>query len=434
MRSLARLLVQRGWILSGSDTRLSAGRTDFGLPAGNWLAGHRESHLLEKSELVIYSDAVPAANVERREAVRRGVPQISYARTLGHLMAGRPGLAVAGTHGKSTTTAMTAAILEAAGADAAVVFGANWPDGTSGGRWGAGPMLAEACEFRRNFLHLAPHWAAVLAIEADHFDTYPRLDLLHEAFVQFARRVAADGAVLVHETNRAIFDPRQIAAPLRWFGTSAACAWRAIPLDVAAGCWAFEIRRHGQRWLRVRLRVPGKHQVANALAAAALAGECGVSRQAVCEGLEHFAGLRRRLERRGHCGGAPVVDDYAHHPSEVRAALQALRAVYPGRRLWCVFQPHQALRLERLLNEFAASLRLADRVLVAEVDRARETQAPAVGAAELVAALRRRGSWAAAVADRSVAEDRLRAVAGGGEVFAILGAGNIGELADALVR
>ena len=233
-------------------------------------------------------------------------------------------------------------------------------------------MLVEACEYRGNFLDLRPRQAAILGIEPDHFDCYDSLDALERAFAQFAALLPRDGLLVVRHDCPVSRRAAAAGCPLETFGIQPQADWSARNLTARAGRYRFEIHYRGEPLGQVALRIAGRHNVLNALAAAAIGQAAGADPPAILAGLSRFEGLRRRLEVLGTVGGITLVDDYAHHPTEVAATLDALRRMFPRRRLWCVFQPHQASRTARLLDQLAASLQNADRVAVAEIFRARE--------------------------------------------------------------
>jgi UDP-N-acetylmuramate--alanine ligase len=431
MRALAGVLMGRECRLSGSD---AAAGTVEGLAARGLRIyhGHAAEYVPDDADLVIYSDAVAADNPELRQAVELGIPAIPYAEAVGRLMRESCGLAVAGTHGKSTTTAMAAEILIHSGADPTVVCGATPCGQNSGGRYGHGRLLlAEACEYRANFLRLRPREAVILGIEPDHFDFYADLDSLQRAFAQFAQSVARDGWLLVRDDCEVA--QRAAAAAechVETFGTDADADWTARVHRCRRGRYEFAVRRQGRHLCDVALRVPGRHNVLNALAAAALSWENGATPQTIAEALAGFRGLRRRLELLGTWRGVTLIDDYAHHPTEVAATLETVRQMFPGRPVWCVFQPHQVSRTARLLDELAASLQNADKVLVAEIFRAREAspQPGEVAAADLARQARRGG---VEVADIHLPEEivrRLQACLRPGDVLVTMGAGDIGRI------
>ena len=350
MRALADVLAGWGWQLTGSDLCLPSAR-EFGGKTARWSGGHASGHLTSETELVVYSDAIPPTNPELLRAAELGVPALSYFQMLGRLTEGRHTVAVAGTHGKSTTTAMAAHILVESDRDPTVFCGATPLGATSGGRAGNGLVLVEACEYRANFLHLRPQHAAILGIEPDHFDCYKSLHDLENAFRQFAASLPAGGLLIVrHDCDSTRRVTAGLSGRIESFGVSPEADWSAGRLAEDHGRYSFEIRRLGQPLCEVRLQMPGRHNVLNALAAAALAWAEGATADRIAAGLSHFAGLHRRLELLGTWRGVTLFDDYAHHPTEVAATLATVRQMFPRRRLWCVFQPHQASRTARLLE------------------------------------------------------------------------------------
>lgn len=431
MTALARVLLDRGWSLSGSDIHIDPVRslTAEGVCLHQ---GHASSHLPDAIDVVVYSDAVPADNPELRRAADRGIPVYSYFQMLGRLMDRCRGLAIAGTHGKSTTTAMAAEILVRAGLDPTVVCGATPLGRPSGGRAGRSDlMLVEACEYRANFLHLRPELAVVLDVESDHFDCYDSIEDIEAAFGQFVSRVPPGGRVLVREecaaARRAVARAQCL---VETFGLRPQADWSAHLLGQNQGRYRFEISNRGNWWAEVELLVPGQHNVVNALAAAAASFYQGVDPALSALALGRFRGLKRRLQRVGTFRGVELLDDYAHHPTEVRATLATVRQMYLGRRVWCVFQPHQASRTRRLLDEFAASLENTDKVVVAEIYRAREPVAGPgeVTAADLARALRVRGMSVPEVYDLDSIARLLVAELAAGDVLITMGAGDIHTL------
>jgi UDP-N-acetylmuramate--alanine ligase len=443
MRALATVLVERGWTISGSDLR--ADDVEAMIARGVRVYGdHASTNVPADAEAVVHSDAVPADNPERRRAEELGIRTCSYAQMLGEMtdqaipLTPIRTIAIAGTHGKSTVTAMAAEILIRAGLDPTVICGASpiarHENGIAetGGRNGTGEiMVVEACEYRGNFLHLAPETAAILNIEPDHFDYYRSTEQLTEAFEKFAGRVAATGLLIVGgDSNRAISVAKASGRAMTTFGLSADADWRAANLQQNRGRYRFELVLHGRLLTAVTLAVPGRHNVLNALAAAALARHCGVSDAQIAQGLALFAGLKRRLEVRGRWHGATWVDDYAHHPTEIRAALAAVRLMFPRRRIFCVFQPHQASRLTILLDELAASLQNADKLAVTKVFRAREG-APRPGeatAVDLAATVRAGGFDVLDEHSPMAIARRLAQQLQPGDVLVTLGAGDLGKI------
>lgn len=430
MSALAEVLTQWGVTVTGSDIAIPSVAT--GQAARSWLSRHDPAHVTSDIELVVHSDAVPADNPELKRAQELGIPIRSYFQTLGQIGAGRRAIGVAGTHGKSTTTAMLAAILTHAGHDPTVFCGAVPRDGHSGGRAGQGHlMVVEACEYRENFLQLRLETGLILGIEPDHFDYYQSLDHLHRAFRRFAEAVPPRGLLLVrHDCPATREVARRMDLRIDSFGFDESAGWSARLLEADAACWRFEIRHVGRALSEVCLRVPGRHNVLNALAAAAVAFHYGASSRQIREALEAFVGLRRRLEPLDAWRGIERWDDFAHHPTEISAALATLRERYPGRPLRVVFQPHQASRTARLLDELAASLHNTDKLYVAEIYRAREPawRPGEVTAADLAERARAQGIEVAHTHDLGEIAALLQVELAAGDVLATIGAGDVARL------
>jgi len=416
MRSLARVLLGWGWKLSGSDLDCSSLRF-LRVRRVKLYEGHAAEHLPGDADVLIASDAVGADNPERQRAAELGIPVLSYFQALGRILSTRRGVAIAGTHGKSTTAAMLGQMLISEGPyQPTVIYGAA-PLGEDCGGQPGNSLLAvvEACEHRANFLHLRPLRAAILGIEPDHFDYYRSPEQLERAFRRFAERIPADGLLVARKecpvTQRII---QGLKCRVVTFGWTPSANWSARKVRHRQGRYSFSIHARRKHFCEVSLQVPGEHNVLNALAAAALADACCAFPQQIADRLGQFTGLRRRLEVVGTRRRVTLIDDYAHHPTEVAAGLRTIRQMNPRRQVWCVFQPHQASRTAHLLDELAASLQNADKVIVAEVYRSREP-APEAGEA--------------------TAEDLARKVeAGGTKVFAAHEAGAILELLESRLR
>jgi len=430
MRALGEVLRGQGWNVRGSDLSAAA-CADVrarGFPA---FAGHSVGHLDPATELVIHSAAVGRDNLELAEAARLGIPTVSYAEMLGRLMVGTQRLAVAGTHGKSTITAMTAEILHAAGQQPTVVCGATWieqPFGPAKKMQPCGqPVLVEACEYQGNFLHLRPNRAVLSSIEPDHFDCYPTQASLIEAFADFVKLLPSEGLLIVPGADPVA---QQVAAKVacrrETFGFTADCDWQATEVESSAG-YEFSLSHRHRNLGRVRLRVVGRHNVQNALAAAALAAGAGATSEDIVAGLSRFSGLRRRMEYVGHSGNVELWDDYAHHPTAMTAAVQTLREIYPHARLGVVFEPHQASRTAALLDEFAAALSLFDLVAVTDIFHAREEGMKIeVTAGDLARRVREHGSDVLDEHGMDQIAKRLLTACPPADVIVTMGAGLVG--------
>jgi UDP-N-acetylmuramate--alanine ligase len=430
MRALAEVLLDTGWQVTGSDlSPAESARQALEQRGVAVVAGHSADSLPRDATLVVYSPAVPDLNAERAEATRRGVPQWTYTRMLGRLMQDRIGIGVAGTHGKSTTTALLGTILTQAGLSPSVVCGAELIATQTSGWAGAGDLfVVESCEYRRNFLDLNPRHAILLDIEPDHFDCFPDFDAAVAAYREFCVRLPADGLLLCCPGHDAVARAvRDCRAQVRTFAVDAPADWSARRVRMQRQRVSFRIFRAGAPWGKFDLHISGRHNVANALAAAAVAGELGAEPDAIREAISTFRGLRRRCEYLGAWRGVDLIDDYAHHPTAVAATLAMARAQFGRRRLWCAFQPHQVSRTQALLAEFADSLQAADRVLVAPVYAAREAQADL--ALETSRQMARRvdegGTPALAVASLDHVVSTLETEARPGDVLVLMGAGDI---------
>jgi UDP-N-acetylmuramate--alanine ligase len=373
-----------------------------------------------------------------RAARDRGLAVVKYAALLGEVMQCRLGEAVAGTHGKTTTTALAAYMLTLAGRDPSYVVGGDVPQLGGGSRAGGGAaFVAEACEFDQSFLKLTPRVAAILNVEHDHPDCYPDLESVIAVFASFAALVPGDGVLVVNGEDRNV--PRAlegITAPVETFGLEdERFTWRAVGVETFRGQSRFELYYGPRRLGAVRAKLAGRHNVMNGLAAAAVAYHGGADVDAILRALATFGGVGRRMELRGISHGITVVDDYAHHPTEIQASLRAIADTYEPERLWVVFQPHQHSRTRHLLSDFARSFGAADVVLVPDIYFVRDSEAEkqAVSSEDLVSEIRRAGGDARYIEtfDRIVAE--LARELRPGDCLVTMGAGSVYEIADRLL-
>jgi UDP-N-acetylmuramate--alanine ligase len=386
--AIARVLLERGVEVTGSDLRLSPVARALADSGARVYAGHDAAHVGDVDALLV-SSAIPEENPEIVAARERGIPVFKRAAFLGELMAGKIGVAVAGTHGKTTTTGMIAWILSQAGWDPTFIVGGVLEGLNTNAHAGQGAhFVIEADEYDHMFLGLRPTVAAITHLEHDHPDCFPTFAAMQGAFQQFTTLVPAEGLIVGCGDQPAVAEllsvPRQAA--VRTCGLGPGHDVRALEVRPnAAGGHDFVVSSLGQRWGCVRLPVPGLHNVQNALVALAVADWLGVDVQAICDALATFPGVGRRFQVLGEVNGITVVDDYGHHPTEIRATLAAARARYGDRPLWAVFQPHTYSRIKVLWKEFVTSFRDADHVIVLDVYAAREKDPMGVSAAELAA-------------------------------------------------
>jgi UDP-N-acetylmuramate--alanine ligase len=391
MSGIAEVLVNLGYRVSGSDVAASAVTEHLAALGAEVVIGHAPERIAG-ADVVVVSTAIPADDPERHEAERLRVPIIPRAEMLGELMRMKHAVAVSGSHGKTSTTAMLGAVLSRCGLDPTVVIGGRLGMFGSSAKLGASDlMVAEADESDGSFLRLFPTIAIVTGIDREHLAHYGSEQRLRDAFVDFAARVPFYGAVVAcldDDGVQAIL-PR-LERRVVTYGLTAQADFRAEEIRSDG----FSVRftaRHAGLAATVELATPGRHQVQNALAALAAAHELGVETERAAEALGGFTGADRRLEQKGRAGGVLVVDDYGHHPREIVVTLAALREAVPGRRLVTLFQPHRHSRLADLFDEFAASFHETDALVVTDVYGAGEPGDPRAGAERLARAVADRG-------------------------------------------
>jgi len=439
MKALAELLVGLGWKITGSDTcepnpTLRA-MQERGLRVHS---GHDDLYLPSDFDVLVYSPAVGPDNPERRAAVQRGICQMSYSQMLGHLMRDRIGVSIAGTHGKSTTTAMAATILSDSNLSASAVVGAELCGRNKSGWAGTGEhLVVESCEYQRSFLDIRPRLAAILSIEPDHFDCYTTFDEMRAAFARYAEQVEDGGVLLIpSRCSLSAEAARGTQAELVTFSDQPGADWWATDPRATATGTRFRVFFRGDYFSEINLAVPGRHNVLNALAAIAVSHHAGASADEVRTSLQGFVGIRRRFERLGSWRGVTLIDDYAHHPTAIRATLETAREIFGRRRIWCAFQPHQVSRTQTLLNEFSQSFELADEILVLPVYAARENlrDEPTMVSQELAsrAGIEGRSARFCGSLDRVVTtlEDEARP----GDVLITMGAGDIDQVQHEFAR
>ncbi len=439
MQALAGVLLNCGASVSGSDEQAGYALDNLHMAGASISVGQKAENLPAGVDLVVYSAAIKPSNPELAGALSRGIPCVRYAEMVGRLMAAKHGIAIAGTHGKSTTTGWAAFILKNAGLDPTFIVGADVRQlgGPSG--VGRGPhFIAEACEYNRSFHNFRPRIAAILNIEGDHFDCYSSIQRIVEAFETFATLVPAGGLVVTNADDPlALRAAKSSQAAIETFGLASDTAdWQALNRQEAEGTYSFDLVYRGRCLGRTNLKLLGMHNVANALAAAAVAHATGIPDAEICRFLGQYTGATRRLTWRGEVKGVTVVDDYAHHPTEVRATLLAARQHYHPRRLWAVFQPHQHSRCRALLEQFADCFHQADEILLPDIYFARDTQQDTqlISTHDLVDRLRQRGKHVDYEPDFDRIVDTLVKNCHPGDLVLTMGPGNIWKVADALVQ
>jgi UDP-N-acetylmuramate--alanine ligase len=433
MSPLAELVLRLGGEVSGCDAKPSAGAEALRELGASLHAGHDAGHVQGCSALVVTS-AIDPAHPEMQAARDAGIPILKRAQALGALVNQGTVVAIAGTHGKTTTTALTTSTLAAAGLE---------PTGLVGGRvpgWGGNLHLGgdslyvvEADEYDRSFLTLRPTVAVVTTLEADHLDIYGDLAGVEEAFATFLGSVDADGIVVACADDAGVgrLLPRLAGLGERvvTYGTSAGSMLRAEEVRSEGMRTTFTVRERGVALGEAQIALPGLHNVRNALAAIAVGRHLEADWPRIVEGLASYTGVARRFERVGEAAGVLLVDDYAHHPTEVEATLRAARSAYPDRRLVAVFQPHLYTRTRDFANEFGRALCLADQLFVADVYGARERPIPGITGALVAERAEAAGGTATYLEDRASLPAEVRARLREGDLCLTLGAGDLDEAA-----
>lgn len=438
MSALARVLHERGIPVSGSDlkeSRYASALASLGIPVA---IGHAPENLGDP-EVVVVSSAIPKSNPELVEAKRRGLPVWSRAEMLAHLGVGRKTLAVAGTHGKTTTSSMLATTLVHLGCDPSFLIGGELNDMGSNARHGGGEhYVVEADESDGSFVCLDPYVAVVTNIEADHLDHYGSLDEVVSAFGDFVQKTAPDGFVVACAD-----DPRlvQVArnrsrARVLTYGSSGDADVRFDLVEPQGAGWVFEVAFPDGAVLECQTSVPGTHNVSNATAVLTVVWALGLDVRSAAEAVRAFGGVRRRFERVGERGRVAVVDDYAHHPTEVRATLAAARQATGARRVVAVFQPHRYSRTAALAREFGAAFDDADHVVLMDVYAAGEAPMPGVSGKSVLDALLEHDprTQAAYFPHRADVAPYVARRARPGDLVITLGAGDVTLLARDIVR
>jgi UDP-N-acetylmuramate--alanine ligase len=438
MSAIARLLAGQGSIVSGCDRGASPATQSLLLAGIEVEVGHSPSHLDDDTAAVIVSAAIRKTNPELREARRRGIPVYKYAEALGSLMADRDGVAVSGSHGKTTTTSMIAYAMSLAGKEPTTVIGGVVPQLDDKVRCGGdGPFVVEACEYDRSFLNLSPKAAVITNIDREHMDYYNGMDELEEAFAKFASRVRSDGLLVVNgDDPKALKAARNASAKVETFGKTAGCTWRIGEWRREHGVTEVQVYYKNRIRGKFRQRVPGIYNTYNAIACMAICTYFGVSRDDIREAMGSFDGVRRRFDQLGEADGVMVMDDYGHHPTEVQVTLDAVRKEYPERRVVCVFQPHQCSRTRLFLEEFAQSLTSADSVIVPDIYSVRDTAADrkSVHARDLVDQLKSRGVEAEYRPAFTTVVEHLLSDVRQGDLVMTMGAGPVDDVGRRLLN
>ncbi len=437
MSGLAEILKDRGCRVSGTDIKESDVTKHLESLGITIHYGHRAENITDDIDLVVYTAAIHPGNPELEAAKEKQIPLMDRARLLGHIMEEyQYSVAVAGTHGKTTTTSMVSEILLEAEKDPTITVGGILPAIHSNVKIGHSPyFVAEACEYFDSFLQFTPLVGVILNVEADHLDYFKTLDNIRRSFHAFAQRIPAGGLLVL---NASIAHPEELEENLHCsvetFGLKENACWQARNIvHEPNGKNSFDVYYQGEFYTSVHLDIPGKHNITNALAAVASAHFLDIPAEVCARGLSHFTGVNRRFQRKGEKRGIVVIDDYAHHPTEIMATLSAARNVRHN-KLWCVFQPHTYSRTKNLFDEFGRAFGDADEIIVADIYAARETDDGTISAAMLAERIAKEGGNARYVGDFAAIRQHLETHCRTGDLLLTVGAGDVYKIGEEFLK
>lgn len=442
MCGIAEVLLNQGYLVQGSDAKASATTQGLADRGAKIMIGHQAEHV-ERADVLVVSTAIAANNPELVAAHARRIPVVPRAQMLAELMRFRHGIAVAGTHGKTTTTSLMATVFACAGLDPTYVIGGRLTQSGQNAQLGSSRyLIAEADESDASFLHLQPMVSVVTNIDADHMDTYGGdFERVKQTFVDFLHNLPFYGSAVLcidDEHVRAIL-PR-VSRPYLTYGFSDDADFQALDVKPCGLCSEFTVKRPaGLPALAIRLNMPGRHNILNALAVVAVATDEGVEDAAIVRGLAEFSGVGRRFQMYDGLpiakGQVTLVDDYGHHPAEVEATLAAARDAFVGRRLVLLFQPHRYSRTRDLFDDFAQVLSSVDALVLLEVYSAGEASVPGADSRSLARAVRARGRVEPIYLEPGTdVPAQLLDILKPGDVLLTQGAGDIGSLAQEIIR
>ncbi len=436
MSGIAEILMNRGYPVSGSDLKLSETTRRLEALGARIHEGHRSENVTG-ADIVVLSTAISQNNPEVIAARERGIVVIPRAEMLAELMRMKYGISIAGTHGKTTTTSMVGLVLETGGLDPTVIVGGRLKVFGSHARPGAGEFfVAEADESDGTFLKLSSSIGVITNIDAEHLDYWRSFEKYRGAFVEFANRVPFFGLVVAcidHPEVQSVLP--EITRRVRTYGFAASADVRAVDISDESFGSTYRLVVDGKEIAQIRLNVPGRHNVQNSLAAVAVGMELGVPVQKIVRGLERFTGVHRRFEVRGEARGILVVDDYGHHPAEIRATLETARRSCPDRRIVVCFQPHRYSRTQALFDQFMNCFNDADVLWVLDIYPAGEAPVPGITSEALVKALHARGvrkvqlGGSVKEAAAALSSELLE-----GDLFITLGAGNVYQVGEEVLQ
>ena len=437
MSGLAEILLEEGFTVSGSDAKESPLTRKLESEGAHICYGQKAENITDDIDCVVYTAAISRTNPELIEAVAHKIPMLTRAELLGQLMKNYDTpIAVSGTHGKTTTTSMISHILLEGKVDPTISVGGILKAIGGNIRVGSSEtFLTEACEYTNSFLHFFPKISVILNIEEDHLDFFKDLEDIRHSFHQFAALLPSDGTLVI---NGEITDYPEIYQGLDYnvvtYGPSADFDYSASDISYdEEGHVSFDLAKHGEKAGRITLSVTGDHNVSNALASIAVAELLDIPMDTIKKGLLSFTGTDRRFEYKGTFNGVTVVDDYAHHPTEIKATLKAAQH-YPHNSVWCVFQPHTYTRTKAFFHEFAEALSHADHLVLADIYAARETDTLGISSADLAEEAAKLGTDSHYFPSFAEIESFLKENCRPGDLLITMGAGDIVTVGEDLIR
>jgi len=436
MSALAEILISEGYNISGSDTKDSLIIERLRKLGAKIYIGHDEENV-QDVDLVIYTDAISKDNVEFLKAISLNIPVIDRATFLGALMKNyKNSIAVSGTHGKTTTTSMISTILNHSKLNPTILLGGELDEIGGNVKLGSKELiLTEACEYKGNILKYFPTMAIILNMDEDHLDYFKSIEHIQDTFVQYAKNLNKDGYLIINRDDAGAEKVvKSTKAKVYTFGIHNDCHYKAEDINFTKeGYPTYTLKIKNDKSYKVNLSVMGLHNVYNSLASIASAHIFGIPMEDILERISLYKGVHRRLELKGYYNGAKVIDDYAHHPTEIKATLSALRNTTNG-NIYCVFQPHTYTRTKLLLNSFAESFASADKIIITDIYAAREKDNGLIHSRDLVNAIFDKGFDAIYLGSFSEVEDYLMSHVKEDDIILTMGAGNVYMIGDSIVE
>jgi UDP-N-acetylmuramate--alanine ligase len=435
--AIAEILLNSEYIVSGSDLNKSFNTNKLEQLGATIYYQQDGAHINEAIDLVVFSSAIGPDNPEYKKAVELNIPMLSRAEILGIIMSSyKESIAVSGTHGKTTTTSMLSLMLDHAALEPTIMIGGNVKEFNGNAKVSEGDILiTEACEYKDNFLHFRPTTSIVLNIDEDHLDYFDGIDQIVDSFARFVKLLPVTGRAIINIDD---FDAKKllphIEANLITYGITQDADYMARNIVFAEdGTSKFEVYYKDDLLFKCALNVPGTHNISNSLAAIAGAHSIGVPIDIIISTLKSFTGADRRFQHKGKFKGATVIDDYAHHPTEIKATLSASRKLTHNRVI-CIFQPHTYTRTEELLHEFSTSFKDADLTIVTDIYAAREVDSGRVHARDLVALIKNEGQAVKYLGTFEEIIDFLKDYTEADDIIFTMGAGTVYKIGESLVE